>query len=71
MSAATIREISIKAKLGKIKISDSYTDELEKEGFLELPISWKHSDRVKELPLIHRDPFDRLLIVQAQIEGMS
>jgi len=71
ISAATIWKISIKVKLGKLKISDDYIDELQKEGFLELPVSWKHSNQVKELPLIHNDPFDRLLIAQAQVEELT
>ena len=68
ISAATIWEISIKSKLGKLKISDNYIDELKIEGFLELPISWIHCNQVKKLPPIHNDPFDRLLIAQTLVE---
>ena len=57
--------------MGKLKISGNYIDELEKEGFLELPISWIHSNQVIKLPPIHSDPFDRLLIAQAQIEKLT
>jgi PIN domain nuclease of toxin-antitoxin system len=64
-------EISIKSKLGKLKISENYINELEKEGFLELPIKWIHSHQVTKLPLIHNDPFDRLLIAQTQIEKLA
>ena len=71
ISAATIWEISIKVKLGKLKISDNYSEELIREGFLELAVNWKHTLRVKELPLIHKDTFDRILIAQAQIENMT
>lgn len=71
ISAATIWEISIKSKLGKLKISKNYTDELVKEGFLKLPVNWQHSKGVRDLPFIHRDPFDRLLIAQAQIENLT
>lgn len=70
ISAATIWEISIKSKLGKLKITDNYISELREEGFLELPISWDHAARIKNLPLIHTDPFDRMLIAQAQIEEL-
>ena len=70
ISAATIWEISIKSKLGKLKITDNYVSELREEGFLELPISWDHAARIKNLPLIHTDPFDRMLIAQAQIEEL-
>lgn len=71
ISAATIWELSIKIKLGKLKIVDNYIDELQQESFFELPISWFHANQVKNLPLIHKDPFDRLLIAQAQIEEMT
>ena len=70
ISSATIWEISIKSALGKIDITDTYIDELRGEGFLELVINWSHARKVKELPPIHADPFDRLLIAQAQIEEM-
>ena len=71
ISSATIWEISIKSKLGKLTIPNKYAVELKKEGFLELPVSWRHTDSLKELPLIHNDPFDRLLISQALLEGMT
>ena len=70
ISAATIWEISIKAILEKLVIADAYIDELRREGFLELVINWTHTRRVRELPLLHSDPFDRLLVAQAQIEEM-
>ena len=70
ISSATIWEISIKSGLGKIVIADTYIDELRQEGFLELVINWSHTQKVKELPRIHADPFDRLLVAQAQIEEM-
>lgn len=71
ISTATIWEISIKSKLGKLKIAANYIDELKKEGFLELPINWVHSNQVIKLPLLHTDPFDRLLIAQSQIENIT
>jgi PIN domain nuclease of toxin-antitoxin system len=70
VSAATIWEISIKSVLGKLVIADAYIDVLRRGGFLELPINWTHTQRVRELPLLHSDPFDRVLIAQAQIEEM-
>ncbi len=71
ISSATIWEISIKSKLGKLKIDDNYIDELKKDGFLELSINWIHCNHVKKLPLLHTDPFDRLLIAQANIENLT
>ena len=70
ISAATIWEISIKTALDKLKISPGYISELKNEGFLQLNVNWLHCDFVRELPLIHKDPFDRLLIAQAKIEDM-
>jgi PIN domain nuclease of toxin-antitoxin system len=71
ISAATIWEISIKKGLGKLSIDPGYLDQLRSEGFVELAVSWKHSQAIQDLPLYHRDPFDRILVVQAQLEGMS
>jgi len=71
ISAASIWEISIKSAIGKLEIPDSYIEELQMEGFQELPIHWKHTNMVKYLPLHHRDPFDRLLIAQAKIENLT
>ena len=71
ISAATVWEISIKAAIGKLAIEGDYMKQLRSEGFIELPIRWAHARAVQELPLHHRDPFDRLLVAQAALEGMS
>ena len=63
-------EISIKRRLGKLKTPDNLQDILDEAGFQILPISLVHIDATEKLPLIHKDPFDRMLIAQAQIEGM-
>jgi PIN domain nuclease of toxin-antitoxin system len=69
VSAATAGELAIKVNLGKID-SLSLVVELsryaEEEGFVELPINVGHAARAGLLPLHHRDPFDRLLVAQAQ-----
>ncbi|MCX6545071.1 MAG: type II toxin-antitoxin system VapC family toxin [Acidobacteria bacterium] len=70
VSAATVWEISIKQALGKLVIDSDYLDRLRSEGFVELPVSWKHSQAAQNLPPHHRDPFDRLLVAQARMEGM-
>lgn len=62
-------EIAIKKSMGKISISSGYLEEMKKEGFIELPISWKHAEFTASLPKIHNDPFDRLLVAQAKIEA--
>jgi len=70
ISSASIWEISIKSALGKLEIPDDYLEELRDEGFLELPIRWEHARMVKELPLHHHDPFDRILIAQSNREKL-
>jgi PIN domain nuclease of toxin-antitoxin system len=69
VSAATAWELAIKVNLGKIDAL-SLAVELgrysEQEGFTELPISIEQATRAGLLPLHHRDPFDRLLVAQAQ-----
>ena len=71
VSAASIWEIAIKAKIGKIEGDpDEFVEAIEESGLRELMISAKHAAKVYELPLYHRDPFDRLLIAQALTEPM-
>jgi PIN domain nuclease of toxin-antitoxin system len=71
-SAASIWEISIKRALGRsdfdIHPSRLYNILLD-DGYTELPVSSIHSFGVITLPLIHKDPFDRILIAQASHEG--
>lgn len=67
-SAARVWEIAIKSALGKIKFHYSakeIADGAEITGFIALPISSGHVAGVAHLPMIHSDPFDRLLIAQA------
>ena len=70
VSAATVWEISIKQALGKIAIDADYTSVLRAQGFVELPVSWRHALAVQSLPHHHRDPFDRILIAQARTENL-
>ena len=71
VSAASIWEIAIKARLGKIEASAvDLVEAIEESGFLELPVRALHAVRVAELPLHHTDPFDRLLVSQAMAEPL-
>lgn len=71
VSAASIWEIAIKIKLGKLEGDPAeFVEAIGASGFQELTISVKHAAKVHELPLYHRDPFDRLLIAQALVEPM-
>jgi PIN domain nuclease of toxin-antitoxin system len=71
VSAASIWEISIKRALGKLSAPESLDSILEEEGFEALPIEVFHAEQAGTLPLHHRDPFDRMLVAQAQAEGLT
>ncbi len=71
VSAASAWEISIKRALGKLEAPDDLDAIVEEEGFAKLPISFFHGERAGSLPALHRDPFDRMLIAQAQAEGLD
>jgi len=71
VSAASIWEISIKSALGKLaaKAGDVLAG-IEPAGFSILPITGEHAAKVAELPMLHKDPFDRMLVAQASVEPM-
>lgn len=71
VSAATVWEITIKEKIGKLRLDGDLLAEIGANGFEPLPISLEHGRAAGALPLHHRDPFDRLLVAQAQIEGLT
>ncbi len=74
VSVASAWEIAIKAGLGKLKLPDTpkrfVPRQIAANNFLVLPINLDHGLAVQDLPLHHRDPFDRLLVTQSQIEKM-
>ena len=72
-SAASAWEIAIKVSTGKLTLPKGadIASELTYSGFLSLPIDVSHAEQVRRLPLLHRDPFDRLLVAQAQLEGLT
>lgn len=71
VSAASVWEISIKKAIGKLEAPDDMDSIVEEEGFLKLPITLYHGQQAGDLPLLHRDPFDRMLVAQAQAEGLT
>ena len=71
ISAATTWEMSIKKQLGKLEAADDIDQKVELAGFTKLPISLFHGEQAGMLPVHHRDPFDRMLIAQAQAEGLT
>ena len=71
VSAASIWEISIKSSIGKINASPlEILDVVAATGFDLLPITGEHAAHVVSLPPLHKDPFDRLLVAQAQLEPL-
>lgn len=71
VSAVVIWEVAIKRRLGKLKAPDDLLEQLEGAGVDLLPITPRHANHVGALPLHHRDPFDRLLVAQADIEDLT
>jgi len=71
VSAVTTWEISIKMALGKLEAPPEMERIVEEEHFLKLPISLYHGQMAGALPPYHRDPFDRMLVAQAQAEGLT
>lgn len=71
LSSASLWEIHLKAGKGKLKVPSTLIDALTEQEIDELKITWKHTERTRDLPLIHLDPFDRLLIAQALEESLT
>lgn len=71
VSAASIWEISIKKGRGRLRAPDELVRAIEAEEFHEMPIRMIHAERAGALPPHHADPFDRMLIAQAQLEGLT
>lgn len=70
VSMASLWEISIKRSLGKIELPTAFYNSLKTAGFEILPILLEHVERSAKLPFHHRDPFDRMLVAQAQHEQL-
>lgn len=72
VSAATVWELSIKAARGKLDLGGAdLASEIEGNAFVELPMTARHGLAAGALPRHHEDPFDRMLIAQAQAEGLT
>jgi PIN domain nuclease of toxin-antitoxin system len=71
VSAASIWEISIKQGIGKLpSLSRDAEEVIDETGLIRLDISTRHAQLAGRLPLLHRDPFDRMLVAQAQTEDL-
>jgi PIN domain nuclease of toxin-antitoxin system len=71
LSAAVVWEIAIKRSLGKVAVPEEYLSLLLGAGVQTLAISVEHAAAVEDLRQHHRDPFDRMLVAQAAIEGAA
>ncbi|MGA5197632.1 type II toxin-antitoxin system VapC family toxin [Streptomyces exfoliatus] len=71
MSAVTPWELSVKQATGKLDAPADVAEKARDTQFLALPIIAEHGIRAGQLPPHHRDPFDRILIAQAQTEGLT
>jgi PIN domain nuclease of toxin-antitoxin system len=71
VSAASAWEVAIKIGLGRLRPTRTVEQAASESGFLELPVTFRHAERVAALPPHHRDPFDRLLIAQAAVEELT
>jgi PIN domain nuclease of toxin-antitoxin system len=70
VSAVSVWEIAIKRATGKQRFNGSVGRSISGHKFLPLAITVDHAERAGSLPQLHRDPFDRLLVAQAQLEGL-
>ena len=71
VSAVTTWEIAIKTGLGKLILPEGLEEQISKNAFTPLPITIAHTLAIAQLPPIHQDPFDRMLVSQALLEEMT
>ena len=70
LSAVTAWELGIKQAQGALTLLRPVSDLIQTHAMTELPVTLRHGEAVRYLPLHHRDPFDRLLVAQAMVEGL-
>lgn len=71
VSAASIWELRIKEGLGKVDLPTDFEEVLGAQSFEQLSVTATHAHSLRGLPLHHRDPFDRMLVAQATLEGLT
>ena len=75
ISAITVWELARKSALGKLPplpgAPGLFSDYLTSQAFAPLPLTWSDAERANQLPPLHKDPMDRMLIAQAQRTGMT
>lgn len=71
VSAITAWELAVKRAVGKLRMEEAVEDVVARNDFFPLSVTLRHGDLVRDLPLHHNDPFDRMLIVQALDQGLT
>ena len=71
VSAVSGWEIALKTTLGKLRPTRSVSEAVADSGFEELPLRLRHAESLTRLPMLHRDPFDRMLVAQAMSERLT
>jgi PIN domain nuclease of toxin-antitoxin system len=71
VSAVSAWEIEIKRRLGKLRAPAELEGEVRAVRFTELPLRFRHVEALARLPDLHRDPFDRMLVAQAQVDDLT
>jgi PIN domain nuclease of toxin-antitoxin system len=71
VSAATIWEIEIKRALGRLRTPGDLVQRVDEAGYERLAITFEHAREAGRLPPLHKDPFDRVLVAQARLEGLT
>ncbi len=71
VSTASVWEIEIKRALGRLHTPADVAGLVDESGFERLSITFEHASAAGRLPLLHGDPFDRMLVAQARVEGLT
>jgi PIN domain nuclease of toxin-antitoxin system len=64
-------ELSIKQSIGKLRVDVDLRSHAIEQGFTELPVTGAHATAIRDLPFHHKDPFGRMLVAQAAVEGLT
>lgn len=71
VSAVSAWEVAIKTALGRLRLDEPFAVNVAADDFTELPVTFVHAARLNGLPAHHADPFDRMLVAQAMVEGAT
>jgi PIN domain nuclease of toxin-antitoxin system len=71
VSSATGQEVAIKIGQGRLRLGEPFRVMIAADDFTELPVTLRHAEELERLPRHHGDPFDRMLVAQARVEGAT